>query len=154
MKLRPAAALAALTIFAAGAAAADDCAGPPTATKLVVEVGGARNAKGQVAITVYPDSQKRFLAPGGKLLRARVPIHGDAAGACFWLPAPGSYAVAVYHDANGDRDFNRNLRGLPNEGFGFSNDAPTKYGLPSLGSVRFRVGPGDTRIRIKLRYAS
>jgi uncharacterized protein (DUF2141 family) len=74
------------------------------------------------------------------------------ATACFWLPQPAHYAVAVYHDANGDRDLNRSLVGLPTEGFGFSNDAPTPTGLPAFKAVRFRVGPGDSQIRVKLRY--
>ena len=34
--------------------------------------------------------------------------------------------MAIYHDANGDHDFNRSLVGLPTEGFGFSNNPETK----------------------------
>jgi uncharacterized protein (DUF2141 family) len=135
----------------AGAAAAE-CEGRPSQTKLTVQVTGVRAARGEVAVTVYPDEARRFLAPKGKLLRARVPAQAPTATACFWLPQPAHYAIAVYHDANGDRDLNRSLVGLPTEGFGFSNDAPTPTGLPAFKAVRFRVGPGDSQIHIKLRY--
>jgi uncharacterized protein (DUF2141 family) len=71
--------------------------------------------------------------------------------ACFWLPQ-GSYAVAIYHDRDGDRDFDRTLVGLPAEGFGFSNDPETKTGLPPLSAVRFRVGAGERVMPVQMRY--
>lgn len=145
----------ALTLAAAlGAAspvlAEEDCQGPgPGRMSILVE--GVRAAQGEVAVTVYPDDPRRFLARRGKLFRARVPARAPATGACFMLPA-GVYAVAVYHDADGDRDFDRSKTGLPSEGFGFSNDAPTKVGLPSYDAVRFRYRPGDKPVRIQMRY--
>jgi uncharacterized protein (DUF2141 family) len=60
--------------------------------------------------------------------------------------------VAVYHDANGDDDFNRNMLGLPTEGFGFSNDPDTKVGLPSISATRFRLPAGETSIAIRMKY--
>jgi uncharacterized protein (DUF2141 family) len=102
--------------------------------------------------TVYPDDSKRFLAPRGKLLRVRTPTKAPVSTACFFLPKPGYYAVAVYHDENGDHKFNRTLVGLPAEGFGFSNDPSTATGLPAFKSVRFQVGADETEIHLKLRY--
>lgn len=136
----------------AGPALAAPCEGPPSSHILKVDVSGLKSAKGQVAVTVYPDVPGRFLAPGGKLARVRTPAITPVTRACFHLPAAGVYAVAIYHDANADRDFNRTLIGLPAEGFGFSNDAPTETGLPSFKSVRFRTTPGETTIRIRMRY--
>lgn len=137
----------------AGPAAADDaCAGKPGPVKLNVAVTGLRNDKGEVAVTVYPDIPSRFLAPKGKLLRVRTPTKLPVTHTCFWLPAPAAYAVAIYHDANSDHDFNRNVIGMPTEGYGFSNDAPARMGLPSFESVRFKTHAGDNDIRIRMRY--
>lgn len=136
----------------AAAQAQERCEGVqrPGASKLVVQMSGIRPASGEVAVTVYPDSKKRFLAPGGKLARERVKVTGAAARACFWLPA-GNYAVAVYHDRNGDRDFNRTLVGLPAEGFGFSNNPETKFGLPPLEAARFSLS-GERTLSVQMRY--
>lgn len=137
------------------AAAQEDCEGGPPKTggaKLSVQVTDVRRAEGEIAVTIYPDDPRRFLAKRGKLLRQRVAAEAPTTSTCFWLPTAGVYAVAVYHDANGDRDFDRNRVGLPLEGFGFSNDAPTKTGLPSFDSVRFRVKAGSNPLRIRLRY--
>ena len=41
---------------------------------------------------------------------------------------------------------------MPTEGFGFSNDAPTKFGVPSFDAVRFAAKAGENAMRIKMRY--
>lgn len=135
------------------AAAAQSCVGTPGAGKvrLVVSATEIRNAHGEMVFTLYPDDSRRFLAKGGKLARVRTPAQAPVTGACFWV-APGSYAVATYHDENGDHDFNRTLFTIK-EGFGFSNDAPTTLGLPSLSRVRFPVGNSGAAIRVRTRYS-
>lgn len=133
-------------------AAEGDCVGKRTANRISVQVTGVRPAQGEVAVTLYPDDSRRFLAPKGKLLRARVRAQAPATRACFYVAAPAAYAIAVYHDADGDRDFDRNAVGMPAEGFGFSNDAPTKIGLPSFDRVRFRAKAGETALTIAMRY--
>lgn len=148
----PAALLAALLIAHPAIARAQACTGDrtPSATKLTILATGLRNAAGEVAITVYPDDRSRFLAKGGKLLRARVPAVAPDTAACFWLPA-GHYAIAQYHDENADHDFNRTLFAIK-EGFGFSNDPPTSFGIPSFASARFALPAGGATIRVAMRY--
>ena len=127
--------------------------GAPAGPQLRVAVSGARGARGSVTVTLYGPRREDFLARGGRLARQRIPLAGaTAVEACFALAAPGDYAVAVYHDENDDRDFNRNAVGLPVEGYGFSNDAPTAFGLPDFDRVRFTLPPGGRRIAVRLRY--
>lgn len=122
----------------------------PGLVRVTIEATGVRSADGEVAFTVYPDIKSRFLAKGAKLARIRTPAVAGTTTACFAL-APGFYPIALYHDANGDRDFNRTLFAVK-EGYGFSNDAPTTFGLPAFEKVRVKVGPGPTTIRIRMRY--
>lgn len=146
--------LCGLGLSAAPALADPNCEGKDSATSLTVQVSGMNVARGEMAITVYPSDPKKFLTARGKLARVRTVTKAPTTQACFNLPAPGVYAVAVYHDANADSDFNRTVIGMPAEGFGFSNDAPTRFGLPAFDTVRFSVKPGDNLIRIKLRYVN
>jgi len=150
--LAPILGLLGLGLFAAPALADSACEGPDSGTTLAVQVSGMTSARGEVAITVYGSDPKRFLAPKGKLLRVRPKTATPATQTCFNLPGPGTYAVAVYHDANANEDFDRSVLGMPAEGFGFSNDAPTRFGLPAFEAVRFTVKPGANLVRIKLRY--
>lgn len=153
-RLRQKSVLATLCMAGAVAAApASACVGEPGAGKVKLEVSATnlRNAKGEVAFTVYPDDRKRFLAGGGKLARDRVRTVAPVTRTCFWLN-PGHYAIAIYHDENGDRDFNRTLFSIK-EGFGFSNDAPTTLGLPSFEAVRFQLPEQGRAIAIRTRYS-
>jgi uncharacterized protein (DUF2141 family) len=146
-------ATAAGALFAGSALAAPACVGTPGngAVKLEVAATDLRNAQGEVAFTVYPDDSSRFLKGGAKLARARVKTSAPTTRACFWLP-PGHYALATYHDENGDRHFNRTAFAIK-EGFGFSNDAPATLGLPSFKATRFPVPAGGASIAIKTRYS-
>lgn len=145
-------ALCAAIIMPATAATAENCVGSPGAgaVRLVAEATGVRAPRGEVAFTVYPDDKRRFLAKGGKLLRYRVVTRAPVTAVCFWLP-PGRYALAQYHDENGDHDFNRTLW-TPKEGFGFSNDAPTRTGLPAFAAARIMLPPGGATVRMAMRY--
>lgn len=142
---------AAISLLLVAQPATAACTGQPTGTvRLDVVATDLRNGDGEVAFTVYPDDRRRFLAKGGKLLRVRVPARAPATRACFLLP-PGSYAIAQYHDENGDHNFNRTLF-VPKEGFGFSNDAPTSVGLPSLDQARFTLGANGGTVHMRMRY--
>lgn len=153
MRLFLAVAVGAAAGVAATAHAGEACSGRPGdgAVKLTVETTNLRNTRGEVAVTVYPDDVRRFLARGGKLGRVRTPAASPVTRTCFWLP-PGHYAVAVYHDQDGDHDFARDGLGRPTEGFGFSNDAPARFGLPAFADVRFRLPPGGRTLSVKMRY--
>lgn len=138
--------------LASPAAAQPGCWGAPGggAVKLTVASTGVRSAAGEIVVTLYPDVRARFLSKGGKFARVRTQAVAGTTTACFWVQ-PGFYPVAVYHDANRDRDFNRTLF-APREGFGFSNNPATALGIPPFARVRARVGPGDTAVRVEMRY--
>ncbi len=61
----------------------------------------------------------------------------------------GTYAVAVYHDTNGNGELDRNLFGVPKEDYGFSNNARGSFGAPAFKEAAFEHG-GTTRIAIDL----
>ncbi|BBK41115.1 hypothetical protein STVA_11350 [Allostella vacuolata] len=136
----------------AAAAAQTDCRGAPGEVRLMLTIAGVRAAAGVITVTVYPDDPARFLAPRGKVARLRVPAARPATVACLAVPAAGAYALAIYHDEDGDRKFTRSAVGLPAEGYGFSNDASTLLGPPSFAAARFVARAGDNPMAITLKY--
>lgn len=163
-RFRAAAALFAATLAAAGAltlsapganaqaAPPPGCTGPASGVWLNVVVDGVRNANGLVAITLYEDNSRRFLAKKGSLYVGRVPAHSGTTRGCIFVPRTGVYALAIYHDENADRGFGRNGLGLPAEGYGFSNNPSTIAGLPSFRSVRLNVPRSGLTTRVHLKY--
>lgn len=145
--------LALATAFAPQRAAAQDaCTGRPSPFRLFVIVENVRPVQGLIAVTLYADDSSRFLAKRGSLYVGRVPAQAPVTRVCIHVPNPGTYALAVYHDADGNRKLKRNGLGMPAEGYGFSNNAPALLGLPSFRAVRLAVPRTDTQTRVKLRY--
>jgi uncharacterized protein (DUF2141 family) len=65
---------------------------------------------------------------------------------------PGVYAVQAFHDENGNFDLDRNFLGMPQEGMGFSNDAPMRFGPPSFEDAAIEIDAGGAATRLRLRY--
>lgn len=128
------------------------CTGPASDTKLYVNVQNVQSNTGLIAVTLYADDSSRFLARRGSLYVGRVPARTGSTRVCIHLPRPGTYAIAVYHDANADRSFDRNGVGMPAEGYGFSNNPSTLFGLPRFGAVRLAVPRTNMQTTVTLRY--
>ncbi|MCZ7687277.1 MAG: DUF2141 domain-containing protein [Sandaracinaceae bacterium] len=92
-------------------------------------------------------------APGGGP-RARRPPEGQRGRCVFEGVEPGAqYAVAAFHDENGNDDLDRGVFGIPTEGTGASNDARGFMGPPRWEHARF-VLPDvrEHRITIRIGY--
>ena len=65
--------------------------------------------------------------------------------------APGSYALAVIHDENGNGRLDK-FMGIPREGFGFSRNPRIRMGPPRFDEVRFDVNGGRVRQSVQMKY--
>lgn len=142
--------LPALFLLAA-AAPPPVCQGAPGEVRLELTVTAVASNLGNVTVVVY-DDPGTFLQRGGRLFKVRLPVVSGSASACLGLPRPGTYAVAVYHDADGDGKFGRNWIGLPTEGWGFSTNPPRSYGVPTFTEVAFTADVQGSRQTIHMRY--
>lgn len=152
-------ALSALALLGAGAlaipaaaAAPVGCTGTPSSTWIEVAVEGVRNDSGLIAITLYADNPRKFLIRHGSLYVGRVNAQAGTTTGCIFVPEPGVYALAIYHDENGNQVFDRTGIGLPAEGYGFSNNPSTLAGLPAFRSVRLAIPRAGLLTRIRIKY--
>ncbi|RUS92484.1 hypothetical protein DSM106972_098880 [Dulcicalothrix desertica PCC 7102] len=120
--------------------------------KLNVRIDGLKSQKGQVCLTVFSTS-RGFPDNGKRALSAQcTKIGGTPQTVTFPNLKPGNYAIAVIHDTNGDGALNRNLIGIPTEGFGFSNNPTIRTGPPKFGESAVLVAGPNTNIQIQLQY--
>jgi uncharacterized protein (DUF2141 family) len=147
-----AATFAAAPAMAAGEGAPAGCQGPASDTWINIVVDGVRNGNGLMAVSLYADDASKFLVRKGSLYTTRVDATAGTTRVCVFLPRPGVYAFAVYHDENASRKLDRTGLGLPAEGFGFSNNPSTLAGIPSFRSVRLNVARSGLGARVHLRY--
>ena len=66
---------------------------------------------------------------------------------------PGEYAVKMFQDIKRSGSFATSALGLPEEPFGFSNDARPFLDQPSFAAARFRLGGGTNQITVHLQSA-
>lgn len=121
--------------------------------EIEVRVEGLRSARGMVRVCLtrdpghFPDCDKDPLS------------YRQSAGAgagpetVLYLRdvAPGSYALLVLHDENGNRRVDSFL-GIPREGVGFSRNPKLVMGPPSFDRVRFDVAYGPVTQTVRMRY--
>ncbi len=148
---------AALGLLAAAAPAAAqsapaDCTGTPSATWINVVLEGMRSSRGLAAVTLYADNSRKFLVKKGSMYVGRSPAHAGTTRTCIFLPQPGVYVLAIYHDENANQSFDRTGIGLPAEGYGFSNNPGTLAGLPTFSSVRLSIPRTNMTTRITMKY--
>ena len=125
---------------------------PSTAPcKLLLHVDGFRNQKGAAGVTVFTspdgwpdDNNKSFMHSGH-------PFTGDKTTIELQLPA-GRYAIAVIHDENSNHKLDRNIIGIPKEGFGFANNPRVGLGAPSFDKAAIQVTCPVTETTIHLIY--
>jgi uncharacterized protein (DUF2141 family) len=144
--------LAGLVVAPGAGHAQVTCQGDPSDTKLHVVVQGVRNDDGLMTATLYGDDPVKFLKGAGELKVWREPAKAPVTEMCVWLPGPGNYAVAIYHDAKRAMRFTRGALGMPTQGYGFSRNPHLFLGPPSLGATQFPAGAGETTVFVKLRY--
>lgn len=145
--------------LAAGAAPARAALGPDAAAcspganrpALLVSVNGFKNRVGKLRIQLYGSNPAEFLERGKKMKRIDLPVtRAGAMNVCVAVPKPGTYAIAVRHDADNNGKSNWN------DGGGFSNNP--KLSLlklkPSHRATAVNVGPGIRTVPVVLNYRS
>ncbi len=104
-----------------------------------------------VRLALYNDPDK-FPKRSGSIAGGDVAAVKGSVVYVFRNLPPGLYAVAIYHDANANRRFDKNALGLPREGFGFSNDARPVFSAPGFDAAAVTLKAPRTRIKISLAY--
>lgn len=116
---------------------------------IVANVTELRSDRGEVSAGLYA-SRQGWPDHGTSIENCRARPRGRRA-TCTFRAAPGVYAIGLMHDEDGDRVFDRNFLGLPEEGYGFSNNPGTGLSGPSWESSTFRATEGAT-LTIRMRY--
>lgn len=131
------------------------CRAGESGPAFMVDVSGLKDRTGKLKLEVYPANDTDFLADDNLLImagktfrRVEVPVgNTPVPRLCVRLPGPGSYAVSVLHDRNGNRKFN-----WTQDGIGFSANPRLGWSKPKARSVTVQASNGPTALRIVLNY--
>jgi len=76
-------------------------------------------------------------------------IRGETAVTINNIPN-GEYALAVFHDKNGNKELDTNWLGIPKEDVGFSNAKMKTFGPPSFKECAIRLD-SDAEIKVVIK---
>ena len=116
------------------------------AATLVIRATGVQSSDGMLYVGICDRSFEEATCPYRDRAKAR------AGTVEFRVPnvKPGSYAIAVFHDLNGNTKLDRNFIGLPSEPYGFSNDVGRR-GIPSFEGALVPVKEPSTSVTVTVR---
>jgi uncharacterized protein (DUF2141 family) len=122
-----------------------------SSSTLTVTISGLGNQQGQVCFSLFSGRQG-FPSNGAYAIQAScVSAASTPVIVTFQNLNVGNYAVAVFHDANGDGVLNRNWLGVPTEAFGFSQNPRIIASAPQFGDSAVLVAGSQTAIQIRLQ---
>jgi len=123
---------------------------------LLVRVDGLKDRNGNLKLEVYPANDKDFLQDDnilineGKVFRRVEQPVGTASPVelCVRIPGPGTYAVSVLHDRDGNRKF-----GLSVDGIAFTGNPKLGLSKPKAAQSSVAVsGNGLSRVSVVMNY--
>ncbi|MDY6898386.1 MAG: DUF2141 domain-containing protein [Cyanobacteriota bacterium] len=121
---------------------------------LTVAIKGIQNQKGQICLRIY-DSENGFpLGNSSEFKSQCIKITGNSLKQEFIGLEKGTYAIAVIDDQNANNKLDRDFFGIPEEGFGISNN-PTvsiKTGTPKFEKASFSLQQNQI-IDIEMKYS-
>lgn len=113
-----------------------------------VTVIGVRNARGHVLVAVC--TRTDFLRPHCPWQGRAAASVGDVRLDIVGVP-PGVYAAQAFHDEDDNGRLEKSWLGLPEEGMGFSHNAPMRFGPPTFADAAFTVS-SDAAVKFSLHY--
>lgn len=120
---------------------------------LTVIIKGIRSDNGNIRVHLYEISNQNSFPD--KSINANYlkisKIEGGKSSVKFENLIPSTYAFTVHHDENLNVKMDRNLIGLPSEGWALSNNIKPLFKLPRFSDCSFEL-KWEKRISIQINY--
>lgn len=104
--------------------------------KLLIEVSNINAAKGKIWVGVYDKPEHYFEQDKAIVKAVKVSKTGKTSLSINRLKY-GTYAIALFHDVNGNGKLDQNMFGVPTEPYAFSKLPKSKWRLPKFEEVKF-----------------
>ena len=127
-------------------------AGPaPQTAELTITVRDLRNHKGQLIFGVFK-SADGFPTVQSKSVDWQIkPADADSVIFTAKLP-PGQYGASVLHDENKNGQMDKDLLGIPLEGYGVTNNPKPAMRAATFEDARFTLPPDGANLTISIQY--
>lgn len=109
-----------------------------------IKVSNIKEVKGTLKVALY-DNEENFNNSSNPVKTAEISVDKNVIEYVFEnIEINKYYAIAVHHDANNNGEIDKNIFGIPKEGFCFSNNAMGSFGPPTYNDCKFEVKKGTS----------
>jgi uncharacterized protein (DUF2141 family) len=114
-----------------------------------VKISNIREIKGDILVAIF-NNEDDFLekAVQSKSIKAS----GKQVTIKFENLPQGDYAVSIIHDENSNGELDKNVVGIPKEGFGFGNNAMGTFGPPAFEKAKVHLKDQNVVQELSLKY--
>jgi len=118
---------------------------------LTVTIKGFKNDKGKVRVALFSGKKGFPSNQEHAMQREAADIVAGKATVTFKNLSGGTYAVGAFHDDNSNSKLDKNMLGIPSEGWGASNAAKGFMGPPEFSDAAFTVSE-DRKLEVEIEY--
>lgn len=139
-----------LLMLAAARATADAPTSQPSA-QVTIKVTDLRNHKGQLVFGLFSTADGFPTAKDKSVNWQIKPADADSVAFTANL-SPGKYAASVLHDENSNGKMDKNFAGVPEEGYGVTNNPKPSFRAATFKEATFDLPPGGASLVISIQY--
>lgn len=124
-----------------------------TNIRFTLKLNELKNKQGLVCVSLF-SNEEGFPADGQRATFSKCfPTQdiGDNGELGFEAPLAESYALALFHDQNGDRQLNTGAFGIPLEGFAFSNNPKIRFSAPKFNDCSFMASETNVTLSLDIK---
>ena len=111
---------------------------------LTIEITSLENNNGKVQLKLMDEEEKMIGSYSNIIVENRCVIIIEDL-------APGKYGFKYFHDEDKNKELDTNWIGIPDEGFGFSNNAEGTFGPPDFVETIFELNE-DMTVKCEAKY--
>jgi len=117
-----------------------------------ITVSNIRSSKGKIMLSLFKDEKSFKDAKPFKTTSYEKKGLANGILVLKWQIEPGIYGMALLDDENQNTEMDKNLIGVPKEGFGFSDFYLEKLKAPSFNEFKTEIKSEGNKIQIKVKY--
>ncbi len=120
---------------------------------LIVEVVSLKSNKGIIRSHLYDNSSDFPTSCRNAVMKNTSSELSNHKAIIVYKDVPyGEYAMTTHHDENNNGKMDKTWIGMPDEGWGVSNDAEALIALPDYDDAKFVINSEKKTIKITMRY--
>ena len=119
-------------------------------SELTLNVEGIKSIEGKIAILVFNEANGFPENNENAVMKLVVDVTSSEMTIPLGKLPYGNYAIAIIHDKNSNKQFDKNILGIPKEPFGFSNTEKIYFGPPSFSEAAITLNGEKNQAIIKL----